>query len=234
MANPTQYVADQDILTTNDDGVRPGPPRALCIHTQEGDSTADGLARYQLYRSAGGSYHVIIDKTGRMVRSNDDAYIPWSAGWTGNRVALHVCLTGYASWSRQQWLDRPAQLDRLADWLRYNSHAYGIPLARITVEQLRGTGRGVCGHADISAAWKESTHWDPGPDFPYDEVLRRAGGGEAPRPADPPSRYVVQSGDTLSAIARKFGTTVSALANINRIKDPNWMRTGTVLKVRLP
>lgn len=226
----TQYVADADILTGNDDGRRAGPPRALCIHTQQGDSTADQLAKYQLSRSAGGSYHVIIDRTGRMVRSNDDAFIPWSAGYTGNRVALHVCLNGYAEWSAQQWLDRPRQLERLADWLRYNSQAYGIPLLRIGPSELRGSGRGVVGHADISAAWKESDHWDPGPSFPYEHVLKLAGGAAPERPRT----YVVQPGDTLSAIARKYGSTPGALAQINKLPDPNLVRVGQVLKLRLP
>lgn len=230
MATLPQYAADAAILTSNDDGLRSGPPRALCVHTQEGDSSADGLARYQLNRSAGGSYHVIIDATGRMVRSNDDGYIPWSAGWTGNRVALHVCLTGYARFSRDEWLARSPQLDRLADWLRHNSRAYGIPLVRIGPDQLRGSGKGVCGHDDISKAWGESDHWDPGPGLPYDVILSRAG---ATGPAPVPAHHVVQSGDTLSKIAVRYGTTVSALASINRLRDPNVIRRGQVLKLRV-
>lgn len=230
MAPIAQYRADEDILTANDDGYRQGPPRALCIHTQEGDSTAPALARYQQSPAAGGSYHVIIDSTGRMVRSNDDAFIPWAAAWTGNRVALHVCLTGYAKWSRDKWLSRTAQLDRLADWLRYNREAYGIPLQRIGPSELRGAGRGVCGHDTISQAWKESDHWDPGPNFPYDDVLARAGASQTAVPRT----YVVLPGDTLSGIARRHGTTVSALVQINKLRDPNMIRVGHVLKLRLP
>ena len=43
--------------------------------------------------------------------------------------------------------------------------------------------------------------------------------------------YTVQSGDTLSSIADKFGTTYQVLAAINGIGDPNQIWPGQVLKV---
>lgn len=43
--------------------------------------------------------------------------------------------------------------------------------------------------------------------------------------------YTVQSGDTLSGIAAKFGTTYQNLAAINGIGDPNHIWPGQVLKV---
>lgn len=46
------------------------------------------------------------------------------------------------------------------------------------------------------------------------------------------SVHVVRAGETLSAIAVRYGTSVAALARINRISDPNLIVTGT--KVRVP
>lgn len=43
--------------------------------------------------------------------------------------------------------------------------------------------------------------------------------------------YTVKRGDTLSAIAKKYGTTVSALAKLNNIKDVNYIYVGQVLKI---
>lgn len=43
--------------------------------------------------------------------------------------------------------------------------------------------------------------------------------------------YVVRSGDTLSGIASKFGTTYQHLANINGISDPNKIYPGQTLKI---
>jgi len=46
-----------------------------------------------------------------------------------------------------------------------------------------------------------------------------------------PSTYTVVSGDTLSGIAARFGTTVAKLQALNGIKDPNLIHVGQVLKI---
>ncbi len=43
--------------------------------------------------------------------------------------------------------------------------------------------------------------------------------------------YTVQSGDTPSGIAKKFGVTTSALMSVNGISDPRKMRVGQVLQI---
>jgi putative chitinase len=48
--------------------------------------------------------------------------------------------------------------------------------------------------------------------------------GPAPEPG--PQYYIVQPGDTLSAIAWRFGTTVWALAQANGIWNPNLIYIG--------
>lgn len=56
-----------------------------------------------------------------------------------------------------------------------------------------------------------------------------------PAPPTPtPTAYVVQQGDTLSAIAQEFGVTVSALAAYNRIEDPNVIVVGQRLQIPPP
>lgn len=44
-------------------------------------------------------------------------------------------------------------------------------------------------------------------------------------------KYIVKSGDTLSAIARKFNTTVEALVASNGIKDKNLIYVGQILTI---
>lgn len=43
--------------------------------------------------------------------------------------------------------------------------------------------------------------------------------------------YTVKRGDTLSAIAKKYGTTVSALAKLNNISNVNYIYVGQVLRI---
>jgi putative chitinase len=43
--------------------------------------------------------------------------------------------------------------------------------------------------------------------------------------------YIVQPGDTLSAIARRYGTTVSAIANANGLYNPNHIYVGQKLYI---
>jgi LysM repeat protein len=58
--------------------------------------------------------------------------------------------------------------------------------------------------------------------------------GPTPTPGPqppPPATYVVQPGDTLSAIARRFNTTVAALVQANNIWNPNLIYVGQVLVI---
>lgn len=43
--------------------------------------------------------------------------------------------------------------------------------------------------------------------------------------------YTIQKGDTLSALAKRFNTSVDALARTNNIKDPNKIYAGKTLTV---
>nr|WP_272919810.1 LysM domain-containing protein [Streptomyces sp. SID5468] len=60
-----------------------------------------------------------------------------------------------------------------------------------------------------------------------------AGGSSAPapKPTPGPVTYTVRSGDTLSGIAQKYGTTVAKLSAANGIKDPDMIFAGQVLKI---
>jgi murein DD-endopeptidase MepM/ murein hydrolase activator NlpD len=44
--------------------------------------------------------------------------------------------------------------------------------------------------------------------------------------------HVVAPGETLFAIAKRYGTTVEELARLNGLKDPSRIRAGQVLRVR--
>lgn len=50
-------------------------------------------------------------------------------------------------------------------------------------------------------------------------------------PTEAPASYTVQSGDTLSGIASRHGTTWQVLADLNDIDDPRRLRVGQVIKL---
>lgn len=50
-------------------------------------------------------------------------------------------------------------------------------------------------------------------------------------PTPPPQVYVVVSGDTLSAIAARFGTSLDALVAANGLSDPNALQVGQTLNI---
>ena len=63
------------------------------------------------------------------------------------------------------------------------------------------------------------------------EVIRLSGSSQSAGPAAGGASYAVRVGDTLGAIAERFGTTVNALASANHIADPNLIVVGQILRV---
>lgn len=226
------FDARLDMLTANDSGPAPLDARhALVVHTFEGrDLSAVDMATYQLSPAAGGSYHLVIDAGGDVVRENDDEYQPWAAMQTGNRIGFHFSLAGQAAFTRAQWLNRTPQLEALADVLSAYSQRYGIPLRRINPDELRNGVRGVCGHHDVSLAYGESDHTDPGAEFPYDVVIAMA--GDNPGAGGDMREYTVAPGDTLTKIAHEHGTTVHELQETNCIPDADHITVGQ--RITLP
>ena len=53
----------------------------------------------------------------------------------------------------------------------------------------------------------------------------------SPSPAAKLEYYIVREGDTLSGIAERFGTTVEALLQANRLTDPNQIEGGRRLVI---
>jgi peptidoglycan hydrolase-like protein with peptidoglycan-binding domain len=54
---------------------------------------------------------------------------------------------------------------------------------KLNASQAQGGGTGVCGHVDLGP--DGGGHTDPGPNFPWGQVLEMATGGTAPAPPQP-------------------------------------------------
>lgn len=189
------YKCDHDILTSNDDGRRQGLIKRIYIHTFEGrDLDAIAMAKYQLSPAAGGSYHIVIDRDGMTARENDDDFIPWSAGPKANRDGIHISLAGQAAFSRDKWLSRGKQLDKLAEVVAAYCRKYGVPAIYRNAKAL-GEGKwGISTHAAAAIAWRETDHTDPGLGFPMDVLVDKVNALLHPTPVPPPPPAPVEPG----------------------------------------
>lgn len=172
-----QLAADVTILSPSDSGPRdPHACRLIVIHTNQGPEmgSVEGLLRYMADPAREVSYNVVVGADGRIGRSNDDNYVPWSAGSPANEIGLHLCFLGYSEQTRAEWLDAPAQFDAAARVLRDWSDRYGIPLVKLSGAEMRAGRSGVGGHGDTVDAWHATDHTDPGPNFPWDVLLAKA------------------------------------------------------------
>jgi N-acetyl-anhydromuramyl-L-alanine amidase AmpD len=167
----------------------------LVVHDTEGPeqngAARDVVAYWNKERT--GSTQFIIDNREIIQAVAEDAYA-WSAGTTANKYGIHVEHVGFASQRRAQWLDAysSAELGLSAPLFAELGRKHGIPLRRLTVEQIRhavATGKpadgGICGHADITKAFPgETSHTDPGPNFPWDRFMQMVAGGGQPSEED--------------------------------------------------
>lgn len=149
-----------------------GQPTVITIHTTEGAARAgaavDG-ASYDQRRTDGTSAHYYVDsvRAVQCVRTSDRAN---TARASGNKIGIHYELCGT---TKLDWAGTYAQamLKHAARQAARDARKHGIPVAHLTVAQLRAGQKGFVSHADITAAFGESDHTDPGPKFPWTQFL---------------------------------------------------------------
>lgn len=167
------------------------PAKRIGLHSTVGPckpGAARQIAAYFMSEAAGGSAQYIVDPA-EVIQSAWDDQIAWGApgaAWSrtshpspANIHSLHIemCDTpgpvpndppGSArrkalkrSW---RWIlpNQQRMLKRTAKLTAHLCAAYDIPLVFLTVEDLLAGKDGVTTHANISAAFHQTTHWDPG------------------------------------------------------------------------
>lgn len=126
--------------------------------------------------------------------------------------------------------------ERFALWLA----EYGSKLnytGKYGIWQRSSTGRvvGIIGDVDIDEAIIDySTIIKKGGFNGYPKQQQTEKPVEEPKPAPVESEYIdyeIQKGDTLTHIAKAFGTTVAKLKEINKIKNANLIYAGDIIKI---
>lgn len=161
------------------------PVRRIVLHDMEAPErldTAENVAQYFTRVATKASAHYNIDSNSivQSVREEDTAYHA-----PPNQFTIGLEHAGYANQSRENWLDDYGkQMLALSARLAADiCRRHSIPIEFLDVAALKAGKRGITTHAMVSAAFKLSSHTDPGPNFPiayYLDLVR--GGTPAPTP----------------------------------------------------
>lgn len=185
----------------------------LCIDWESGGNSAWGNMAYlrQVCQQ-------VISRTGvrPLIYVQASEYSPVSA--VAKELNLGLWIAQYASMEATGYQAHP-----------WNEGAYGC-----AIRQYSSTGRlpGWGGNLDLNLAYMDRNAWlkyaspsgskpspAPAPSKPAPK----------PKPAAKPGTYTVRSGDTLSGIAAKFGTSWQELQRINGLANANLIFPGQVL-----
>lgn len=145
------------------------PVTLVAVHTSEGATTTASLASFLDQPGVEASYHVLVDDTGTYRYLPDDVAC-W-AMLSGNPRSVQVCLTGFAHWTRQEWLGHDNMLRMAAAQVQEWCLTHNIPPVKLTPAQVGADFPGVCGHWDWTVGKRDGTHTDPGPNFPWDRFM---------------------------------------------------------------
>lgn len=189
------------------------PLRLIVMHTMEspeaGD-TAESVANWFAGpTSPVASAHACIDNDSVVLCLPPTATAFAAPGC--NADGYQIELAGRAGQGAAGWADAysQAELQLAAAHARSIAQANGIPLRHLSNAELAAGQSGFIGHDQASQVYGGSDHWDPGPDFPWDQYMSLVTGQAAPASTTP---LPVQE-DTMHLIQTKtpWGTTAYAL-----------------------
>lgn len=146
----------------------------LVIHCTVSDCERGGardIAAYFRSKAAGGSAQYVVDPY-EAVQAAYDSVICWGA--PPNPHSLHIELCDLMAGPGKRWGNElhELMLRRAARLAAQSCLAGDLPIRRINVQDLKAGRKGICGHDDVSDAFHQSTHWDPGPAFPWPHFMR--------------------------------------------------------------
>lgn len=174
MSNVNLHLGCKFLRAANDSGPRPLAPKYIVIHSTESPNdkgSARNVASYFSRPSTEASVHTVMDDY-ECYRCLPDMVIPWGAPPFNSR-GLHIEQCGYAKWTRPEWMRHRATIDRTARAAAYWAKAYRIPIRWLTPAACKAYRSGITSHANVSAAFGQSDHTDPGSGYPYDYFLTK-------------------------------------------------------------
>lgn len=155
------------------------PINRLVVHCTAGSEprvpgAARAVVRYSesIAATRPSSYHYVADSVERL-QYVYDSYVAYHAPPNTHSIGYELCCSlsnaGAGHW---ELLDHRQMLKMVARDFARLSLAYDVPRRKVGAIGLSMKKRGICGHADVRDAWGQTSHWDPGPHFPWFAFIR--------------------------------------------------------------
>lgn len=153
------------------------PIKRIVIHATVGaepgvKNAALNTVNYSKNTTRKSSFHYIAEDTKSYQYTYDSVvayHAPPNRGSLGYELCCSLSNKGKGHWSNT---DHREMLRVAAKDVAQLCLAYDIPIRKLSVAQVRAGAEGICGHDEVSKAFGESSHWDPGPYFPWATFIR--------------------------------------------------------------
>lgn len=152
------------------------PINRVVIHCTAGAepgaaNAARNTVNYSKNTSRPSSFHYVTDSK-TTLQYCYDSYVAYHAPPNQHSIGWEICCSlsneGRYHFDRA---DHKAALKQTAEGVARLCLAYNVPIVKLTASQLKAGKRGICGHADVRDAWHQTSHWDPGPYFPWKQFI---------------------------------------------------------------
>lgn len=140
-------------------------PRLIVMHSTVGPTkkgSALGVARFFEHHDQPTSAHYVVDEAERY-QCVQDHVVAYHCGYNQDSIGVEMCdypsATSAKRWDNAEHQRLLVRTARLVAWLCI---VYNIRPYYVGAIGLKAGIKGVTTHAAMSAAFKKSTHWDPG------------------------------------------------------------------------
>ena len=163
----------------------------IAIHCTANTAPDTNEAHYAQRRADGTSAHLYVDRDSVTQSLPLTARAGHAGSNNGNDHAIAVEIVGLTSWSRAKWLASVdwAELAKTLAWIIRNDPDFrGFQVRRATVAEMKRNPKVAAfyDHNQMRLAWGGTTHTDPGPNFPWDHLIKTVNAALGRPPIAPP------------------------------------------------
>lgn len=164
------------------------PINRIVMHDAEYPEKMTGAEDIAAYfargtKKASAHYAVDVDSIVQCVHDYDTAFHA-----PPNQYSIGIELMGYAKQVFEEWLDNygiKMLRDQAAPLVRGLCLKHSVPMRWLNVDDLKAGRRGITSHWNVSLAFGQSTHTDPGGGFPVTQFMDWVTGAAPPEPTPP-------------------------------------------------